>query len=105
MSYNPDWSGPPPPTSGPPPARRGSGRKAFGCYYAVVAFLAVATVISFVATTHGTSPGLNGNPAHESPSVMSYLLLVLTVLLAIVPLPFIGIARAARKRRDEGGQW
>jgi len=45
----------------------------------VIAFLAVITVISFVATTHRTSPEAQHQPTHESASLLSYLLLALTV--------------------------
>jgi hypothetical protein len=36
-------------------------------------------VISFVATTHRTSPGAQQEPTHEGASLFSYLLHVLTV--------------------------
>jgi hypothetical protein len=61
----------------------------WGCWLVVVLCSAAATAISYVVTTHGTSPELgNLRHANHSPSLMFYLLLALTVLLIIVPVLF-----------------
>ena len=61
----------------------------WGCWLVVVLCSAAATGISYVVTTHGTSPELgNLRHANHSPSPMFYLLLALTMLLIIVPVLF-----------------
>lgn len=62
------------------------GIGAIGCYFVVVAALAVATVISFAVSAHGTS------------HLMAWALLILTVLAAIVPILIRNIARAGRRK-------
>ena len=69
-----------------------------GLLVVIVLCSAVATVISYVVTNHGTSPELgNLHHANHSPSLMFYAFLVLTVLLIVVPLLLVNIARAIRR--------
>ena len=100
MSFSGDeWGRPrqPTPPHQQPQPRRGLG--AMGCYFFMVAFFAVVTAISFVVSLHSTSPGLGNTGQQGSVGLGPWLLLTLTVLLAIVPLLLRNISRAMRSGR------
>jgi hypothetical protein len=64
-------------------------KSVWGCWLVIVLCSAAATGISYLVTTHGTSPELgNLRHANQTPGLMFYLLLALTVLLIIVPVLF-----------------